>query len=191
MLAHALGRTRVGLYARLSDPVDPPIAARFEAFWRRRCQGEPYAYLVGEREFYGRMYAVAPGVLIPRADTETLLDAALARWPLTQHGTVVDAGTGSGALAVSFQLERPSASVYAVDRSAESLRIAQANARRLRAPVRFWCGDWLGALADGKFVYTECDIKADKLPKPVSAAITKLLPGGEIIEVEVAILDAN
>lgn len=149
LLAHALGRTRAGLYARLSDPVDPPIAARFEAFWRRRCQGEPYAYLVGEREFYGRMYAVAPGVLIPRADTETLLEAALARWPLTQQGTVVDAGTGSGALAVSFQLERPSASVYAVDRSAESLRIAQANARRLRAPVRFWCGDWLGALADG------------------------------------------
>jgi release factor glutamine methyltransferase len=148
LLAHALGRDRAGLYARLRDAIDPVIALRFEALWRRRCAGEPYAYLVGEREFYGRSFVVDPGVLIPRADTETLLELALSHWPAGQQGIVVDAGTGSGVLAISFQLERPAATVVAVDSSASALSVATTNARRLNAPVRFWRGDWLSALAD-------------------------------------------
>jgi release factor glutamine methyltransferase len=148
LLAHALGRDRAGLYARLRDAVDPGIALRFEALWRRRCIGEPFAYLVGEREFYGRSFAVDQGVLIPRAASETLLEIALSHWPASQQGIVVDAGTGSGALAISFQLERPAATVLAVDYSAAALRVATTNARRLNAPVRFWRGDWLSALAD-------------------------------------------
>lgn len=148
LLAHALGRNRAGLYARLGDAVDTDIAARFAALWRRRCAGEPYAYLVGRREFHGREFLVSPDVLIPRADTETLLEAALQCWPAGQGGVVVDAGTGSGALAISFQLERPQALVCAVDLSARALALARSNARRLGAPVCFWCGDWVSALAD-------------------------------------------
>lgn len=148
LLAHALGRNRAGLYARLGDPVDPIVARAFESLWQRRCAGEPYAYLVGEREFYGRSFAVDRAVLIPRSGTETLLEAALERWPHGRQGNVVDAGTGSGALAISFLLERPTATVYAVDYSVAALKVAVANARRLRAPVRWWRGDWLSALAD-------------------------------------------
>jgi release factor glutamine methyltransferase len=148
LLAHALGRNRAGLYARLGDAVDTQIAARFAALWQRRCAGEPYAYLVGRREFHGREFLVSPDVLIPRADTETLLEAALQRWPAGQTGVVVDAGTGSGALAISFQLERPQARVSAVDASIAALALAQGNARRLGAPVCFWRGDWVSALAD-------------------------------------------
>lgn len=148
LLAHALGRNRAGLYARLGDPVDPIVARAFESLWQRRCAGEPYAYLVGEREFYGRAFAVDPAVLIPRSGTETLLEAALERWPLGRPGIVVDAGTGSGALAISFQLERPTAAVCAVDFSVAALKVAAANAHQLRATVRLWRGDWLSALAD-------------------------------------------
>lgn len=148
LLAHAMGRNRAGLYARLGDPVDPTVANSFQSLWKRRCAGEPYAYLVGEREFYGRMFGVDRAVLIPRSGTETLLEAALERWTHGRQGIVVDAGTGSGALAISFQLERPNARVLAVDFSVAALKTAAANARQLRAPVRFWRGDWLSALAD-------------------------------------------
>lgn len=148
LLAHALGRNRSGLYARLRDDADADVAARFRALWQRRCGGEPFAYLIGEREFYGRSFAVDRAVLIPRPGTETLLEAALARWPVGQQGIVIDAGTGSGALAVSFKMERTAATVVAVDYSAAALRVAAANARRLGAPVCFWRGDWLSALAD-------------------------------------------
>jgi release factor glutamine methyltransferase len=148
LLAFALGRNRSGLYARLRDEIDACIADRFDALWQRRCAGEPYAYLVGEREFYGRAFAVDRAVLIPRAGTETLLEAALARWPVERCGFVVDAGTGSGALAISFQLERPASTVCAVDFSAAALRVARANATALGAPLRVWRGDWLSALAD-------------------------------------------
>ena len=148
LLAHAMGRNRAGLYARLGDPVDPIVARAFESLWQRRCAGEPYAYLVGEREFYGRSFGVDRAVLIPRSGTETLLEAALERWPHGRQGIVVDAGTGSGALAISFQLERPNATVLAVDCSVAALKKAAANAHQLRAPVRLWRGDWLSALAD-------------------------------------------
>ncbi len=148
LLAHAMGRNRAGLYARLGDPVDSTVANSFQSLWKRRCAGEPYAYLVGEREFYGRMFGVDRAVLIPRSGTETLLEAALERWTHGRQGIVVDAGTGSGALAISFQLERPNATVLAVDFSVAALKKAAANARQLRAPVRFWRGDWLSALAD-------------------------------------------
>jgi release factor glutamine methyltransferase len=148
LLAHALGRTRSGLYARLRDEIDPAAAEDFRALWQRRCAGEPYAYLVGEREFYGRSFRVDRAVLIPRAGTESLLEAALERWSPDRRGTVVDAGTGSGALAISFQLERPASAVCAVDFSAAALHVARANAMALGAPVRFWRGDWLTALAD-------------------------------------------
>ncbi len=149
LLAHVLRRNRAGLYARLGDAVTAPELGRFLTLWRRRCAGEPYAYLTGEREFYGRPFQVNSAVLIPRPDTEILLEAALARWAVGRKGTVLDAGTGSGALAVSFQLERPQSAVIAVDRSRAALDVAQGNARKLGARVGFWCGDWLQALSAG------------------------------------------
>lgn len=146
LLCHALGIGRAALYARLRDALEPAGLARFTALWQRRCDGEPYAYLVGEREFYGRSFSVAPAVLIPRADTECLLDTALRGWGADRAGLVIDAGSGSGALAISFALERPAASVMAVDFSAAALKVAQANARRLHAACAFWRGNWLTAV---------------------------------------------
>lgn len=147
LLAHLLGRNRAGLYARLGDSSSAQEARRFRELWQRRCAGEPYAYLVGSREFYGLDFQVDSRVLIPRPDTEILLEAGLARWQPERGGTVVDAGTGSGAIAVSFKLQRRAAWVLAVDASQPALVLAQANARRLRADVQFWCGDWLQALS--------------------------------------------
>ena len=146
LLTHLLGCNRAGLYARLGDVCSPFEAGRFRELWQRRCAGEPYAYLIGSREFYGRDFQVDRRVLIPRPDTETLLEAGLARWPSERRGMVIDAGTGSGAIAVSFKLERPASTVLAVDASQPALALAQANARRLQADVHFWCGDWLQAL---------------------------------------------
>jgi release factor glutamine methyltransferase len=149
LLAHVLGRNRAGLYARLGDAVAASEAAQFLSLWRRRCGGEPYAYLIGERDFYGRPFQVNSAVLIPRPDTEILLEAAMSRWPVERQGTVLDAGTGSGALAISFQLERPQSTVIAVDRSRAALKVAHGNAGRLAARIGFWCGDWLQALRSG------------------------------------------
>lgn len=147
LLAYVLGRSRAALYARLADVGSSTEVQRFQQLWTRRCAGEPYAYLVGEREFFGRSFRVNPSVLIPRPDTETLLQAALLRWAPDGSGTVVDAGTGSGALAISFQLERPNSQVLATDASMEALLVARANAQQLKAGVYFWRGDWLQALA--------------------------------------------
>lgn len=148
LLAWVLVRSRAWLYAHARDPVDGTAAARFLALWRRRCEGEPYAYLVGEREFYGRSFWVTPAVLVPRADTECLLEAALDCWPAEASGTVVDAGTGSGALAVSFALERPQSKIIAIDLSAAALAVAQTNARNLGARVDFVRGSWFDAFAE-------------------------------------------
>jgi release factor glutamine methyltransferase len=148
LLVHVLERSRAWLYGHATDVVASTEARRFLDLWRRRANGEPYAYLTGMREFHGREFRVNPNVLIPRADTECLLEAALARFPGDLDGVVVDAGTGSGALGVCFALERPRARVVAVDRSAPALRVAAENARRLGASVDFVRGHWLASLAD-------------------------------------------
>ncbi len=148
LLAWVIGRTRAWLYAHARDPIDPAVATRFRELWLRRATGEPHAYLTGEREFYARSFRVTPAVLIPRPDTECLLEAALSLFPADARGRVVDAGTGSGALAVSFALERPQASVLAIERSAAAMTVAKENARLLGAKLDFLRSDWLGALAE-------------------------------------------
>lgn len=148
LLAWVLGRSRAWLYAHARDPVDSGHATRFRELWQRRANGEPYAYLTGEREFFGRAFRVTPAVLIPRPDTECLLEAALSLFPADAEGLVVDAGTGSGALAVSFALERPQAQALAIERSAAAIDIAHGNARELGARVDFVRCDWLDALTD-------------------------------------------
>lgn len=113
--------------------------------------GEPVAYLTGEREFFGREFMVTPAVLIPRPDTELLVELALAHFAGRKDMRVLDMGTGSGALAVTLALELDDADVIALDRSREALWVAMANAARLGASVSFVHSDWFAALGEERF----------------------------------------
>ncbi|MDA8384455.1 MAG: peptide chain release factor N(5)-glutamine methyltransferase [Betaproteobacteria bacterium] len=151
LLAHVLQKPRSFLIAHGESPLEPPIAGLYEALLDRRLQGEPMAYILGHREFYGMELCLSPAVLIPRPDTETLVEAALRRLPPATRRTVLDLGTGSGAIALALALQRPHAQVTASDISPDALGIAQANAQRLGAPNIDWhLGDWFEGL-DGQF----------------------------------------
>lgn len=121
--------------------------ASFRALAARRAAGEPVAYLIGRREFYGRDFAVGPQVLIPRPETEHLIEAALQRAG-GRAARVVDLGTGSGAIATTLALEAPEWRVCAVDLSPEALVVARGNAERLGAKVEFLQGSWYQPLPD-------------------------------------------
>lgn len=124
----------------------------YRALLERRSAGEPIAYLLGVREFYGRSFEVDPAVLIPRPETELLVDLALERVPLDAPAQVLDVGTGSGCIAVSVGLERPRASITAVDLSDSALAIARRNAARLHASnLRFLSGDTYAPAAGLRF----------------------------------------
>lgn len=144
LLLHALGRPpddRAWLLAHDTDALDPDTEMRYIQLTRRRAAGVPLAYLTGRREFYGLELLVDPRVLDPRPDTETLVDWALELLP--PAGSVIDLGTGSGAIALAIQSQRPDARVSAVDASADALAVAQANAQRLGLQVEFRHGRWL------------------------------------------------
>lgn len=123
----------------------------FRHFVSRRASGEPIAYLTGEREFFGYSLMVTPAVLIPRHETELLVELALAHFGHLPKSRVLDLGTGSGALAVAMAKELPDADVTAVDRSREALLVAMANAARLRVSVSFVVSDWFSALEGDRF----------------------------------------
>jgi release factor glutamine methyltransferase len=124
--------------------------ARYTGLFERRINGEPIAYLLGEREFFGLNYRVTPATLIPRPDTELLVELALQYLP--QAGSVLDMGTGSGAIALSIAHERPDATVVAVDASADALNIALENCRRLKLTnVRLLQSDWYSQLSGERF----------------------------------------
>jgi release factor glutamine methyltransferase len=146
LLAHALAEPRERLIADPDRPVDASRAAAFRAAARRRADGEPLAYLLGEKEFYGRPFAVSPDVLVPRPETELLVELALARLRTMAGPRVLDLGTGTGCIAVSLALEHPAARVTAIDVSAAALEVARRNAERLAAEVAFRHGDWYAAL---------------------------------------------
>ena len=138
LLSRILGWSEAQLLARDGEAVPEAAAERFQALLERRLTGEPVAYLLGEREFYGRPFRVDPRVLIPRPETEHLVEAALAR-ALPRAPLLLDVGTGSGILAVTLALEIPGARVVATDLSFGALAVAADNARRLGAhlmPVR-------------------------------------------------------
>jgi release factor glutamine methyltransferase len=150
LLAHALGRDRAWLAAHATDALARDDAERFFALARRRRGGEPVAYLTGCREFWGLMLGVTPAVLVPRPETETLVEAALARLPSDRPLRVLDLGTGSGAIALALAHERPRAEVIATDASEAALAVAGDNAARLGiANVRFLRSDWYAQLPDG------------------------------------------
>jgi release factor glutamine methyltransferase len=134
LCAHALGLRRIDLYLQFDRPLRDDELSAIRALVRRRGQHEPVAYITGEREFYGRAFAVTRDVLIPRPDTETLVELALRE--IRAHATkatelrVADVGTGSGAIAVTLAAEVPELRVIATDTSAEALAVAAANAQR-------------------------------------------------------------
>lgn len=148
LLCHATGLTRVQLITRAEQPLGAHETARLDALVARRLAGEPIAYIVGRREFFGLDFEVSDAVLIPRPDTELIVELALERLP--PQGRLLDMGTGSGAIAVSIAHNRPDASVTALDVSAAALAVAQRNAANNQARVRFLQSDWFGALAAGE-----------------------------------------
>jgi len=150
LLAHVMGQSRAWLVAHDDASMDDGQDARFQELLARRAAGEPFAYLVGEREFHGLALAVGPGVLVPRPDTETLVDWALELLQADAGAApaVLDLGTGSGAIALALKHRCPRARVWAGERSADALAIARANAERLALDVRFAPGSWWDAIAD-------------------------------------------
>ena len=142
----ALGRPlheRAWLLAHDTDTLDEATLERLEPLLQRRLAGEPLAYLTGTKEFFGLPLQVDARVLDPRPDTETLVEWALEHLPPDTRCDVIDLGTGSGAIALALQHQRPQARVSAVDASPEALAVAQANARRLQLPVQFIQSHWL------------------------------------------------
>lgn len=150
LLAAVLGVPIERLIGHPEQPVGAAAVQRFAALAARRLAGEPLAYLLGEKEFYGRRFAVSPAVLVPRPETELLVQLALDRLRSRPAARVLDLGTGSGCIAITLALESPPARVLAVDRSATALAVAAANARRLGAAVEFLRSDWFDAVT-GRF----------------------------------------
>ncbi len=152
LLLHVLGRAghdRAWLITHDTDALPPALQAQFEALCQRRRAGVPVAYLTGRKAFYGLELQVDERVLDPRPDTETLVDWALEVLAHQPAPRVVDLGTGSGAIALALQQQRPDAQVLAVDASTDALIVAQANATHLGLPVHFHHGHWLQGLAGG------------------------------------------
>ncbi len=151
LAVHAWRVETAWLIAHDTDVPNPEKSAAFLALLEQRLAGQPIAYLTGVREFYGRPFHVGPDVLIPRPETELLVDQALLHLPPGQALRVLDLGAGSGCVAVTIALERPHAVVTAVDRSAAALSLAERNARALGAKVRFVQSDWFAALSEERF----------------------------------------
>jgi release factor glutamine methyltransferase len=152
LLAHALGRDRAWLYAHADDPLPVEQAIEFHRLLTRRAAGEPVAYLVGRREFWSLDLVVTPDVLIPRHETELLVELALQKIPQGKKMEIADLGTGSGAVALALARERPQARVLATDISDAALAVARGNAQRLGiGNVEFAQGDWCAALGERKF----------------------------------------
>jgi release factor glutamine methyltransferase len=145
LLAHVLRTTRVGLYTGFDKPLEEAELAAFRELIRRRLAGEPIAYLVGAQEFWSLSLRVDPRVLVPRRDTEALVEVALRRAPAAAR--IADIGTGSGAVALALAKERPGAEIVATDASEDALAVARANAEALGLPVRLLAGDLLAPLA--------------------------------------------
>lgn len=151
LVRHVLGCSHAWLEAHRDDEIDSRQYEAIALLVARRAGGEPIAYLLGTREFYGRDFAVSPAVLIPRPETELLVDLGRAAVASLAAPRILDLGTGSGCVAITLALEVPQAIVTAVDVSSAALAVARQNAARLGVQVRFIESDWFVALGDERF----------------------------------------
>lgn len=152
LLQHVLNVNRAWLIAHENDALQPNIHAAFEALLNRRLNGEPMAYILGCREFYGLDLMVTPDTLIPRPDTETLVEAALAKISNVPNQSILDLGTGTGAIALAIAKNRPKTSIKAVDASVGALNVAKQNAENLSIHnVEFVFSNWFENLESQKF----------------------------------------
>jgi release factor glutamine methyltransferase len=150
LLADSVGIGRAGVMAHPERCISPEQARRLEAMVGRRRSGEPLAYILGSKEFFSLPLEVRSGVLVPRPETELLVEAALER-ATPERARVLDLGTGSGAIALALKTARPDLSVTAVDCDRSALDVAIANARQLDLEIRCLESDWFSALADERF----------------------------------------
>ncbi len=151
LAACVLEKNSAWLIAHADEAPSAGSEKAFAALAGRRARGEPMAYILGEREFYGLVFHVTPAVLIPRPETELLVELALARISADAVARVLDLGTGSGAIAIALAKRRPKARMTAVDVDYPSLGVARENARRHKVRVRLFCGDWFGPLPHETF----------------------------------------
>lgn len=150
LLQHVLRQPRSWLLAHDDETLSAAQQSAYDELLRRRLAGEPLAYILGEREFFGLSFKVTPATLIPRPETELLVELALEH--MLQQGCVLDLGTGSGAIALSIAHARPAAEVTAVDASTAALEVAEQNAQRLGiGNVRFVRSDWFSELEGARF----------------------------------------
>jgi release factor glutamine methyltransferase len=151
LLSHLLQRPRAWLLAHDEQALDEGQAQALQALLIRRAAGEPLAYLVGETEFCGLRLAVSPAVLVPRPETEGLVEWALECLAQSPSPDAIDLGTGSGAIALAVKHARPDVTVCGTDASAPALAQARANAARLQLEIGLFAGDWWGAVAGRRF----------------------------------------
>lgn len=174
LLEHVLGQPRSWLIAHPEAPVPDHLSHHFEGLLARRCASEPLAYILGEREFFGLPFYVDPRALIPRLETELLVERALSLLDEQKLSApvLVDVGTGSGAISVSFSLARPDARLFAIDRSEAALHVARINAERhgVANRVRLLCSDLLAGLR------VEADVILANLPYIPTAELETLPP---------------
>ena len=158
---NGLGIDRLQLILRADEELSPAVQAQIDADLARRAAGEPLAYILGWREFYGRKFSITPDVLIPRPETESLVDCVLESVPPGASTHILEVGTGSGVIAITLKLERPTIEVTATDISSQALQLARRNAKELGAEVEFIESDLLAS---------------HKLPSTPPAAIVANLP---------------
>ena len=155
LLAHTLGVDRSFLYGHPEEPIEPAAAERFREAVDRRAGGEPTQYITGVQEFFGLPFRVAPGALIPRPETELLVEEALAR--ASDGDRIVDIGTGSGCVAISIKVNRPAVRVTACEISGEALSVAKGNASTLSADVALVQCDLVASFRSGSFDVLVCN----------------------------------
>ena len=199
LLEHVCGCTHVDLIAHPEREMALEQLARFESLLTRREAGEPLAYLVGSAFFYGLEFEVSSAVLIPRPDTEVLVDLAKKRAEQIVSPRIVDLGTGSGVVAILLARLCPAALVTAVDVSAAALEVARVNAARHDAPVRFLEGDWFAPLGDERFdlivsnppyvASGDVHLQQNGLPFEPQLALTDGVVGGDGLACIQAIID--
>ncbi len=157
LLAHALDRPRSWFYAHAGDILEPRDARLFEGLLRRRDRGEPVAQITGHRGFWSLDLLVTADTLIPRPETELLVELAIERLPRSEPRRVADLGTGTGAVALAIAIERPLADVTGLDASEAALQIARENAVRAGLAVRLLASDWFAAVAGETFDLIACN----------------------------------